>query len=158
MRYVHALKVGQKFRWMRRTVHVVLFFKEDETNMVLLKFWSKGRQRWGYQVEYLGIVQDMRRDSTNIKDLLAPSLALALTVHEMLQMTPTTSVLNSSGRQCTHRLQNRTRPWALIGNLSIHRHLEFPSRRRVEALAALAEVFSCSMTTELNQALQDKET
>ena len=105
---------------------------------------------------------DGGRDSTNIRNLVAASLALALTVYEMLQMTPTTSVLCSSGfRQRTHCLPNRTRPWALkLDRGSIYLQTPctpFASKSR-SSCSSCREVSSCKLTTELNQTLQGKET
>ena len=50
-RRVYKIKVGEKFYWYDRDLwHIVHIFNDGDDEMVVLKSWSKYKQRWCYQV------------------------------------------------------------------------------------------------------------
>ena len=57
-RKVYKIEEGEKFYWYDRDLwHIVHIFNDNDDTMVVLKSWSKYKQRWCYQVSSMDNLQ-----------------------------------------------------------------------------------------------------
>lgn len=56
-RKVYKIEVGEKLYWSDRNLwHIVHIFNDGEDTMIVMKAWSKYKQRWMYQVAHRELV------------------------------------------------------------------------------------------------------
>ena len=55
---IYKVEVGEKFHWYDRDLwHIVNIFNEGQSTLVVLKSWSKYKNRWCYQVTGKGDIE-----------------------------------------------------------------------------------------------------